>query len=116
MKLNVYGLLSCLLFLQFGCSQAEKKSDAKEIVSPKVTSKSVSATTAKPSAEIPIPWKLPPHPVMGAQFPPVELKIVSEKNRVEVISNCHVSVVKSFINDELRTKRIEAVDFKVKST
>ncbi|MDZ4677850.1 MAG: hypothetical protein SGI74_10125 [Oligoflexia bacterium] len=47
---------------------------------------------------------------------PVTLKNSGEPGRVELVNNCSLAITRTFDKEEIRHKKIEAVDFKVQTT
>jgi hypothetical protein len=56
------------------------------------------------------PVKRPPLPS------PLSLKLISEKGRQELTVNCSESVSESYVQDQIREKKIESLDFRVQTT
>ncbi len=103
-----YGLTAVLL----GACAHVKQADVTVPVGQAITSEQSKASgpLLKPELEV---LKLNPAPILSG--PSVAMKILVEKGRVEVTSNCEVSVIKAYEDGELRHKRMEASDFKVRT-
>lgn len=105
-------ILTYLLLFAVSCAHNEKSMESSgRIARAKVESQKVELK--KPISNSDDDLALDPHPKLSG--PPIELKLILNRERTEVSNNCNVSKIKAFDNDQILRKKIQSVEFKVKA-